>query len=286
MNNSSPLLSQRFEKSVLLHVIKNYNSDNRHIPLILGIHGPSGEGKTYQCNQVLKKHDIATFFISGGQLESPDAGRPAQLIRRQYLLAGKSVRDSKNHPAALIINDIDAGLGNWGEMVQTTVNTQNVYAELMNLVDEPTKVENMETPRIPIIITGNDFSKLYSPLVRAGRMTSFEWAPTFDERVEILHSIFPEFSKHNLEFFLKNLLRRTNKKVHSYLSIAFYTQLRSTLYDEMLWDFVKDDAPQILTNLIKGKEIDFPGIEITLDQLIEKATTLAEKGFFSNHLSK
>lgn len=284
MYNSEAKISQRFEKAILLHIIKNFHPSNRYVPLMLGIHGPSGEGKTYQCDQILKKHGIKTFFISGGQLESPEAGRPAQIIRRQYLLAGKEVKENANTPSVLVINDIDAGIGNWGSLVQTTINTQNVYAELMNLVDEPTKVENIDTPRIPIIITGNDFSKLYIPLVRAGRMTSFEWMPTNEERIEILEGIFPEFQNSELETFFNELNNKVSKEVRSYLSTAFYSQLRSTLYDEMLWNFAKDDTSKILANLINGKEIKFPVLNLSVEELVNKAFDLANTGSFSNHL--
>jgi hypothetical protein len=53
-----------------------------------------------------------------------------------------------------------------------TVNTQLVSATLMNLADHPTDVQVRERwvasrlPRVPIIVTANDLSTLYAPLVR------------------------------------------------------------------------------------------------------------------------
>lgn len=46
----------------------------------------------------------------------------------------------------------------------------------MNIADNPTNVQlpgvykTEEIPRVPIVCTGNDFSTLYAPLIRDGRM--------------------------------------------------------------------------------------------------------------------
>lgn len=63
-----------------------------------------------------------------------------------------------------------------------TVNNQIVVGTLMNLADNPTRVsigqkwrESDITNRVPIIATGNDFSTLYAPLIRDGRMEKFYW---------------------------------------------------------------------------------------------------------------
>ena len=65
---------------------------------------------------------------------------------------------------------------------QMTVNNQIVVGTLMNLADNPTRVsigqkwrESDITHRVPIIATGNDFSTLYAPLIRDGRMEKFYW---------------------------------------------------------------------------------------------------------------
>ena len=75
-----------------------------------------------------------------------------------------------------------------------TVNNQIVVGTLMNLSDNPTRVsvgqdwrESDVTNRIPIIFTGNDFSTIYAPLIRDGRMEKFYWYVTaFSSAVTIL----------------------------------------------------------------------------------------------------
>lgn len=51
-------------------------------------------------------------------------------------------------------------------------------------------VKQEEIPRVPIICTGNDFSTLYAPLIRDGRMEKFYWAPTREDRVGVCMGIF------------------------------------------------------------------------------------------------
>ncbi|KAH9307557.1 hypothetical protein KI387_035468 [Taxus chinensis] len=72
----------------------------------------------------------------------------------------------------LFINDLDIGAGRMGGTTQYTVNNQMVNATLMNIADNPTNVQlpgmynKEDNPRVPIIVTGNDFSTLYAPLIR------------------------------------------------------------------------------------------------------------------------
>jgi hypothetical protein len=68
------------------------------------------------------------------------------------------------------------------ENTQMTVNNQMVVGTLMNLADNPTRVsigqdwrDDDIVNRVPIICTGNDFSKVWAPLIRDGRMDKFYW---------------------------------------------------------------------------------------------------------------
>ena len=44
--------------------------------------------------------------------------------------------------------------------------------------------------RVPIIVTGNDLSRIFAPLVRDGRMAKFYWKPTREDLVSILHQMY------------------------------------------------------------------------------------------------
>ncbi len=184
------LVPSRFAKQIQAHLVLNLMvTPPPGVPLILGIHGPPGEGKTFQSEQVLADLDVAVYPISGGELENVDAGQPSKLLPNTYQEAGRTI--DQGRPAVLVLNDIDAAIGDWGSLVQYTVNRQNIIGELLHLCDFPTEVEHGSTWRVPILITGNDLSKLYGPLRRHGRMATFYWEPTRGEREEILLHLLP-----------------------------------------------------------------------------------------------
>ncbi|CAN0926538.1 Ribulose bisphosphate carboxylase/oxygenase activase 2, chloroplastic [Linum grandiflorum] len=163
------------------------------VPLILGIWGGKGQGKTFQCELVFRKMGINPIMMSAGELESGNAGEPAKLIRQRYREASDIIRKGKM--CCLFINDLDAGAGRLGGTTQYTVNNQMVNATLMNIADNPTNVQlpgqynKQENPRVPVIVTGNDFSTLYAPLIRDGRMEKFYWAPTRDDRIDFFGAV-------------------------------------------------------------------------------------------------
>jgi ribulose bisphosphate carboxylase small subunit len=230
-------ISPRFLDTLAVHITKNYlHLPMVRVPLILGVHGRKGEGKTFQCDLVYERMGIEVVAISGGELESPDAGDPARLIRLRYREAAELVK-VRGVMAVLMINDLDAGAGRFDAMTQYTVNTQLVNNTLMNIADNPTNVQlpgsydDQPIQRVPIIATGNDFSTLYEPLVRDGRMNKFYWQPDRPDRIGIVSGIFAPDQ-------LPPTAIETLVTTFDNQAIDFYSALRARLYDEQIRDFI------------------------------------------------
>jgi ribulose bisphosphate carboxylase small subunit len=232
-------ISPRFLDKLAVHITKNFlDLPGLRVPLILGIHGRKGEGKSFQCELVFERMGVEVTHISGGELESPDAGDPARLIRLRYRETAELIK-VRGKMCVLMINDLDAGAGRFDEGTQYTVNTQLVNATLMNIADNPTDVQLPgsydATPlhRVPIIATGNDFSTLYAPLIRDGRMEKFYWEPDRDDKIGIVGGIFSEdgLSQREIEQLVDTFLNQ---------SIDFFSALRSRIYDEQIRDFIYD----------------------------------------------
>ena len=160
-------VSPRFLDKLAIHITKNFiEFPGVRVPLILGVHGKKGEGKSFQCELVFQKMGIEPVRMSAGELESPDAGDPVRLIRMRYREAAELVK-VRGKMCVLLINDLDAGAGRMDQSTQYTVNTQLVNGTLMNIADNPTDVQlpgSYETEpiqRIPIIVTGNDFDPFF-----------------------------------------------------------------------------------------------------------------------------
>ncbi|KAF7053385.1 hypothetical protein CFC21_061325 [Triticum aestivum] len=150
-------IAPAFMDKLVVHLSKNFMTlPNIKIPLILGIWGGKGQGKSFQCELVFAKMGINPIMMSAGELESGNAGEPAKLIRQRYREAADMIKKGKM--CCLFINDLDAGAGRMGGTTQYTVNNQMVNATLMNIADAPTNVQlpgmynKEENPRVPIIV--------------------------------------------------------------------------------------------------------------------------------------
>ncbi len=82
-----------------------------------------------------------------------------------------------------------------------------------------------EIPRVPVVCTGNDFSTLYAPLIRDGRMEKFYWAPTREDRVGVCMGIFQH---DNVDRTAVESLVDTFPGQ----SIDFFGALRARVYDD------------------------------------------------------
>ncbi|KAK3234697.1 hypothetical protein CYMTET_55056 [Cymbomonas tetramitiformis] len=233
----------RYLDKVALHLVKNMLSEQFHgtrVPLILGIWGGKGCGKTFNLELCCRELGVTPVVMSAGELENPTAGEPAKIIRERYRAASRLV-SQEGRLSCLIINDLDAGVGRY-DNTDLTVNTQSVEATLMALCDAPTTVSVGQAyaaahtkVRVPIIVTGNDFSRVYAPLVRDGRMDKFYFNPTRPEKLAILSTLF-DFPAPQLEALLDTFPGQ---------SMDFYGALRARLYDRAV-----QVAPALETHVI------------------------------------
>ncbi|KAJ0465783.1 Ribulose bisphosphate carboxylase/oxygenase activase [Helianthus annuus] len=125
-------IAPAFMDKLVVHITKNFMTlPNIKVPLILGVWGGKGQGKSFQCELVFAKMGITPIMMSAGELESGNAGEPAKLIRQRYREAADIIKKGKM--CCLFINDLDAGAGRMGGTTQYTVNNQMVNATLMNI---------------------------------------------------------------------------------------------------------------------------------------------------------
>lgn len=78
-----------------MHVAKNFMADRQafdtqtRVPLILGIWGPKGQGKSFQTELCFKQLGLEPIIMSAGELEHEWAGTPGRLIRERYRRASE-----------------------------------------------------------------------------------------------------------------------------------------------------------------------------------------------------
>ncbi|KAB2081699.1 hypothetical protein ERO13_A05G142900v2 [Gossypium hirsutum] len=242
----------------------------------VGVWGGKGQGKTFQTELIFQAMGIEPVIMSAGELESDRAGEPGKLIRERYRTASQVVQN-QGKMSCLMINDIDAGLGRFGN-TQMTVNNQIVVGTLMNLSDNPTRVsigqdwrESDITNRVPIIVTGNDFSTIYAPLIRDGRMEKFYWQPTKEDILNIVHRMYEKdgISKDEVVSIVETFPNQ---------ALDFYGALRSRTYDRSISKWIEDiGGIEILGNkLLRRKKNEELPVYTPPQQTVE---ALLESGY-------
>lgn len=219
---SEIILLDRFFKQIHMHLVSCY-CDVPRWPVILGIFGRSGDGKSAQLSTSLERCGVEIVRLNAADLESGLAGEPGKYVARTYAAASMAI--DKQLPAALVVDDFDTTVGEW-EMNTGTVNHQQVLAELMHLADQPADKTRALPQRVPIFITGNNLLRLYPPLRRHGRMNIFAWQPEPQEVREVVTGIFADVADRSASGALASAFVTE--------PLSFFAQVRQELlYDEM-----------------------------------------------------
>ncbi|KAM5578434.1 ribulose bisphosphate carboxylase/oxygenase activase, chloroplastic [Rosa sericea] len=272
-----------FMDKVVCHMTKNYLAHilNTKVPLILGIWGGKGQGKSFQTELIFQAMGVEPVVMSAGELESERAGEPGKLIRERYRTASQVVQN-QGKMSCLMINDIDAGLGRFGN-TQMTVNNQIVVGTLMNLCDNPTTVsigqdwrESDITNRVPIIVTGNDFSKIYAPLIRDGRMEKFYWQPNREDIINIVNRMYEKdgISRDEVVSIVDTFPNQ---------ALDFYGALRSRTYDRSISKWIDDigGVESLGNKLVKRRKDDnlpvYTPPKQTMEALLESGYSLLKE---------
>ncbi|MEV7776008.1 AAA family ATPase [Kitasatospora sp. NPDC086791] len=227
-------IPDRFRTEVLQHLILSYINLPEE-PLIMGIFGYPGEGKTFQLRTVLAQSAVEVYSVNAADLESDRAGAPGKLILERYVTAAHRI--GAGRPCALLIDDVDTTIGEWSQNTGT-VNHQQVLAQLMHLADHPTFIEKIgSVRRVPVFVTGNDPAKLYPPLRRPGRMGFLYWQPTDAEREAVLTSVF--------EGLLTAPEVARLMKSYAHRPVSFFAQVRGAVIRDVCATLVGSSAANL-----------------------------------------
>ncbi len=270
-----------FSNEILSHITGVYSSKSTEFPLLLGIFGEPGNGKTYMCEQLFLQYNIKKSDFSVNEFENASAGVPAKNLRNTYDKIVKQYSENRTY-GVLMINDIDTAIGNWGGMHQYTINTQLIIGELMQIADPHINYNK----RIPIIITGNNFTTIYNPLKRSGRISPFYWKPSEDELVNILVTKFPTLTKTNIKSLINQLNSYAIDKIYTPLPVSFFTSLPNKIYKKIISNVQKQNC--LLSSIIDSIEKQFQQITFSEKDLLEIGKKEIDNIFSMNksHLGK
>ena len=214
--------------TLLVHVVSQYMLQNEFFvpPLYLVIEGPAGEGKTSQTIAVLTQRDIDVLYVSASALSGAHEGDSEGIMNEIYNYA--VYRRKSGHCIAILIDDFHMSIVNQDSKIEKTINSNLLTGQMMNLADY------CAGEKVPIIMTGNDFSTVYAPLLRSGRADTYCWKPDMKIKGNIIRSILNPFVKLDEDEFAHfcNKFKRG--------TISDFVQLRNDLRKEYIWDRIKD----------------------------------------------
>lgn len=208
-------VSQRFEETVACHIIAPYLEGNVYYrpPIYLAIKGSAGEGKTAQAIATCIQKGFYVIYVSASSLSGSHENEAKEKLQRIYNYA---INLRAKTLTAIIIDDFHKGIVNEDDNVKRTINTNVLIGCMMNIAEHNGAVH------IPIILTANDLSKIYAPLLRAGRADIFLWEPTLEEKREIVFNILNPFVSEKKEKEFDKFFKKFSNE-----NIAFFAQLRN-----------------------------------------------------------
>lgn len=140
-------INPTFEKMVTSHILGNYMT-NSCFPLYLAIHGPRGEGKTFQTLYSCQKMGINVYYVSGAELSGSFEADSVNSIEKSRDDAIQRYR-KEGQLSVFIIDDFHLSVASVDIGVSKTVNSQLLTGWMMNQADRA-----MVGLRIPFILLG------------------------------------------------------------------------------------------------------------------------------------
>ena len=181
-----------FSVEVSRHLIVHLSSTRtrQRPPLILAIQGRPGDGKTEMVTECCVRVGCNTFCMSGAALSGKHEG-DARVLLLKLIADARRRAIATERPSVLIIDDIDRSIAALSKNTGHTVNSALLIGALHDLANQVHSAsDDMPLSRVPVVMTGNDFSTLPETLTRPGRTRFFSWCPTWREKADMALPLF------------------------------------------------------------------------------------------------
>ena len=247
LNANNTYVPDSFATPVLRHIILNNiieKTSNFSPALLLGIQGGYGMGKTFMVKELCKQYNIDLVQLSSSDFSGSVEAASRDRFRKTYEDACIQ-RAKSNRYIVILIDDFHLSIATEDD-VGKTVNSSLLASAIMNICDNPW----LSNYRVPIILTGNNFGKVYGAVVRVGRMDLLSWVPEKEEKFEIVSRIFnARFEGMNSSEIQKLLA------IYPDNSIAFFAQVAEDIllcsFDNVLDYFKKSNGIISISELRK-----------------------------------
>jgi len=260
-------------------------------PALFVLIGPPGEGKSTMVSDVLSGIGVPVKRLSASALGGMYEGDSTTPIIDAYLALGS--REDLLPAPAIVLDDFDLSAGRVDQRNAGTINQSLLNGLLMNIADKPDQltksyIDETGTPRsrtfdvkpVMIILTANDGTQIYPPLLRPGRALVSEWRATPDDMAEMLAGIFPSLS----ESERRDLVARFPGA-----AIAFFNQINSEMVRSRLESATSAVADQALSSkaamLSLVRDLQSARTNLSFGDVLARANSLwATRSAITNHI--
>ena len=256
---SGLIVPKEFEERILVHVVSHFLTQNDFFvpPMYLAIEGPAGEGKTSQTIAALTQHDMEVIYISASELAGSHERDSVELMDQFYEYAVSRRKIMKC--VAILIDDFHMGTVNQDPKIEKTINTNLLTGRMMNLANRNDGI------KIPIILTGNDFSNVYAPLLRSGRADRYIWKPDFETKSSIIRTLIEPFTVLSEEEFTRFCNRYRDG------SIADFSQLKNDWRKDYVWKLIENERTLNMNAISRLNNYSIRFCKIRYQELCELA---------------
>jgi hypothetical protein len=206
--------------------------------------------------------------LSGSALAGREERAAVERLESAYRFAA-AVGDATECLVALLIDDFDLSVASAFDGVRVTVNTQLLSGIVMNLADDPNRCGQHEVRRVPIILTGNNFTALYGPLTRHGRMNFYAWKPSLSERKAMVAAMFKGLMDDDERVALDELV-----EAYRHQPLSFFAALRDDVANKAIEDLLCEPKLPPLPEM--QMRLEFVLDEVSVEQLVGLAEQRAQ----------
>jgi hypothetical protein len=148
-------------------------------PLILCVVGSTGEGKSFNVREILRRYGVAIHEVSCAALAHHKEGMALYPLIRTYRDASAAL--SEDRMAVVLLDDIDRSIASGYASRGHTVHSELLTGLFLDLCDDPYRIPHEDSrllcdvQRVPIIFTANTVAGLDPALCRPQRMGMFAY---------------------------------------------------------------------------------------------------------------
>jgi hypothetical protein len=130
-------------------------------------------------------------------------------------------------------------------------------------------VSGHPTKRVPIILTGNNPSILYQPLLRAGRMRLMDWVPNVEDKTPIVARIFPGIPETEIKYLIS---------LYPKQPVSFWSDINARFWEIKLSEWLaKRSRDSLIGDLIKRNEYAMEEKHATIAEIKKLAVAMSVK---------